>query len=155
MFFVKSRVKPRILGRRQALDKGEVQPTPAFRLLRVGAELCVNEERRTGLSGRYCIFGLFCTAGVTAALRTHERAPASPRRFTFPKYFNGIRPLSTGTKFRLRSSKPESAVAVRIFIVSPLWAGMKPNDVSLGHATQVPVPKTAKSSDYPRNRAPG
>jgi len=31
------------LGRRQALDKGEVRPTPAFRLLRVGAELCVIE----------------------------------------------------------------------------------------------------------------
>jgi hypothetical protein len=30
------------LGRRQALDKGEVQPTPAFRLLRVGADVCLN-----------------------------------------------------------------------------------------------------------------
>ena len=25
-------------------NKGEVRPTPAFRLLRVGAELCVNES---------------------------------------------------------------------------------------------------------------
>src|SRR5579863_9017986 len=37
--------------------KGEVQPTPAFRLLRVGADLCVNESRCHALSGRYCIFG--------------------------------------------------------------------------------------------------
>ena len=27
-------------------NKGEVRPTPAFRLLRVGAELCVNESRK-------------------------------------------------------------------------------------------------------------
>ena len=26
--------------------KGEVRPTPAFRLLRVGAELCVNESQK-------------------------------------------------------------------------------------------------------------
>ena len=31
------------LGRWQAPDKGEVRPTPAFRLLRVGAELCLIE----------------------------------------------------------------------------------------------------------------
>jgi len=39
------------LGRWQAPDKGEVRPTPAFRLLRVGAELCVIESRSAGLSG--------------------------------------------------------------------------------------------------------
>ena len=35
--------KVRGLGRWQAPDKGEVRPTPAFRLLRVGAELYVND----------------------------------------------------------------------------------------------------------------
>ena len=55
------------LGRRQAPDKGEVQPTPAFRLLRVGAELCVNEEHPAWLSGRYCIF-LFLLFNATLTL---------------------------------------------------------------------------------------
>ena len=45
-----------IVGRRQTPDKGEVQPTPAFRLLRVGADVYVNESAGGTLSGRYCIF---------------------------------------------------------------------------------------------------
>ena len=44
------------LGRWQALDKGEVRPAPAFRLLRVGAELYVPELWGARLSGEYCIF---------------------------------------------------------------------------------------------------
>jgi hypothetical protein len=44
------------LGRWQAPDKGEVRPTPAFRLLRVGAEYCLIELWIVGLSGKYCIF---------------------------------------------------------------------------------------------------
>jgi hypothetical protein len=51
--------------------KGEVRPTPAFRLLRVGAELCVNEIPSPDLSGEYCIFqfigqfvGYFCAIPV-------------------------------------------------------------------------------------------
>jgi hypothetical protein len=39
------------LGRWQAPDKGEVRPTPAFRLLRVGAELYVNDQKNVALSG--------------------------------------------------------------------------------------------------------
>jgi len=48
--------KATTLGRWQAPDKGEVRPTPAFRLLRVGAELYVNDKKNVTLSGRYCIF---------------------------------------------------------------------------------------------------
>jgi hypothetical protein len=43
------------LGRWQALDKGEVRPTPAFRLLRVGANSYVIESLNIALSGKYCI----------------------------------------------------------------------------------------------------
>jgi hypothetical protein len=46
----------KILGRWQAPDKGEVQPTPAFRLLRVGADLCVNGLMGLGYQGDTVFF---------------------------------------------------------------------------------------------------
>jgi hypothetical protein len=45
-----------ILGRWQAPDKGEVQPTPAFRLLRVGAESFVKRSRGQRYQGDTVFF---------------------------------------------------------------------------------------------------
>src|SRR5258708_24730316 len=53
------------LGRWQALDKGEVRPTPAFRLLRVGADSYVIEALNTALSGEYCILELRTRIGCS------------------------------------------------------------------------------------------
>jgi hypothetical protein len=53
--------------------KGEVRPTPAFRLLRVGAELCVNESqkpiyRENTVFLRYHAFWLPACASLLIAL---------------------------------------------------------------------------------------